>query len=99
MENSMMKKATFKSKFSFVGYQGIRTTVMTYEYRGCEYEVEDNPWLRWSQPLRQQHQDAQREIDEALDNPKPKKEHKYEDSAEYGFNKIWDYWETGEWKE
>ena len=94
-----MAKATYKGKYTYKGYQGIRTTVLIYEYRGCKYEVEDNPWLSWSQPLRQQHKDAQREIDEALDNPKPKKEHKPEETAEYGFNKLWEYWETGEWTE
>lgn len=93
------RKATFKEKYSFEGYQGIRTTILKYEYKGHEYEVEDNPWERWCHPLWQQHQDAQKAIDEAIAKPKAEKEHRYEDSAEYGFNKLCDFWETGEWKE
>lgn len=95
----MVKKAKFIEKYVDVGYQGVRVATLVYEYRGCRYEVEDNPWI-WYHPTWMQHKEEQRKIDEFLDNPKPpEKEHTYEDTAEYAFNKLWDYWnsEDGEW--
>ena len=93
-------KATYKGKYTYEGYQGVRTAVLIYEYKGHEYEVEDNPWERWCHPLWQQHKDAQQKIDEAIEKSKqPQKEHKYEDTAEYAFDKFMEYCETGEWTE
>lgn len=94
-----MAKAEYKGRYTYSGYQGIRTAVLIYEYRGRQYEVVDNPWDEFH-PLWQQHKDAQQKIDEALDAaPKPKKELKPEDTAEYGINKFMEYCETGEWTE
>ena len=47
-------------------------TTIVYEYRGCKYEVEyANGWQVCCTPAWIQHRDAQAEIDEMLDYPKP----------------------------
>lgn len=70
---------------------GKYSTIVEYEYRGKKYEVEyANDWTygNGGNPAAQ-HKEAQAKIDEELD--KPKKEYRYEDTAEYGFNLFWEY--------
>lgn len=47
-------------------------TTIVYEYRGCKYEVTyANGWQVCCSPAWVQHRNAQADIDEMLDNPKP----------------------------
>ena len=65
-----------------------------YEYRGKHYFVEyANDWTYCVTPPRIQHEDAQERIDKeiAMEESDAKREHRYEDTAEYGFNVFWDY--------
>ena len=74
-------------------------TELWYEYRGHQYCVVKHNNGYMDKPLRVQHEEAQREIDEMIDNPKPVRESKYEGSAQEGFDLFWEYCETGEWTE
>ena len=52
-------------------YDKYSTTVV-YEYRGHRYEVTySNCWTYCTTPAWVQHRDAQAEIDDMIDNPKP----------------------------
>lgn len=68
--------------------------IVEYEYRGRKYEVEyakDWSYGNGGNPAAQ-HREAQAWIDKAIEEEsKPKKEVKYEDTAEYGFNMFWEY--------
>ena len=79
-------------KTGFVMY-GKYSNLVEYEYRGRKYEVEyPKDWTYCCTSPRIQHMNAQAEIDRAIENEvKPKKEYKYEDTAEYGFELFWDY--------
>lgn len=81
-----------KAKKVFTMY-GKYSNIVTYEYRGMQYEVEyANDWTYCVTPARIQHESAQAEIDKRIEEAnKPKKEHRYEDTAEYAFNLFWDY--------
>lgn len=71
---------------------GKHSNIVTYEYRGMQYDVEyANDWTYCITSPKVQHEDAQARIDETLDNPKPQREYRYEDTAEYGFKLFWDY--------
>lgn len=74
---------------------GKYSNVVTYEYRGMTYDVEySNNWSYCVTPAAVQHKDAQLKIDKAIEEMnKPKKPHRYEDTAEYGFNLFWEYCE------
>ena len=53
-------------------YRDKYFTTIVYEYRGCKYEVQyANGWQICCSPAWIQHRDAQADIDEMLDNPKP----------------------------
>lgn len=53
-------------------YRDKHFTTIVYEYRGCKYEVTyANGWQVCCSPAWVQHRDAQADIDEMLDNPKP----------------------------
>ena len=68
-------------------------TELWYEYRGHKYcVVKDNNGYMGT-PLRVQHEEEQRKIDEMIDNPKPVQEAQYEGSAQEGFDLFWDYCE------
>lgn len=81
-----------KAKKVFTMY-GKYSSVVTYEYRGMQYDVEyANDYTYCVTPAHIQHKNAQAEIDKMLEEAdKPKKEHAYEDTAEYGFNLFWEY--------
>ena len=73
---------------------GKYSTIVEYEYRGKKYEVEyANDWTygNGGNPSAQ-HREAQERIDREIEEEsKPKKETRYEDTAEYGFNLFWEY--------
>jgi len=72
---------------------GKHSNVVQYEYRGKTYDVEyatDWTYGNGGNP-KLQHQEAQAKIDREIEEErKPKKEIRYEDTAEYGFNLFWD---------
>ena len=73
-------------------YNGRYSTFVEYEYRGMNYEVEyANDMSYCVTSPRVQHENAQAEIDKVLGSPTTVKPHKYEDTAEYGFNLFWEY--------
>jgi hypothetical protein len=83
-----------KANKLFTIYEKYSNTVV-YEYRGKKYEVEyNNSWIygNGNNP-KQQHIDAQAKIDEeiAREEANKNKIHKYEDSADYGFEVFWEY--------
>ena len=92
-----MKKEAQKTGFKMYGKC---STDVEYEYRGVTYFVEySNDDSYCCSPAWVQHKNEQARIDEEIEaESKPKKPHRYEDTAEYGFNLFWDYIETGEWK-
>lgn len=81
MANRAVRKEVFRDKYF---------THITYEYRGCCYEVEyANGWTVCCTPAWYQHKLAQEEIDEMLDHPKPvpEKEHR---PVEEQMDEIWE---------
>ena len=53
-------------------YRDKYFTTVTYEYRGCQYDVTyANGWTVCCTPAWIQHRDEQAKIDDMLDNPKP----------------------------
>lgn len=67
-------------------------TELWYEYRGHEYCVVRHNNGCMDKSLRQQHEEAQRDIDERILAAKqPPKEWQYEGSAEEGFDAFWKY--------
>lgn len=88
--------AQYKAKKIETFYDKHINTVV-YEYRGCTYEVRyAKDWTISITPAWVQHRDAQAKIDEEIDHPKAK--HCTED-AQTGFDKLWDYMQTGIWEE
>lgn len=85
-----MKKANFVRKYCGKGYD--RDSVyLNYEYRGYEYTVYENR-AKGNTPLSWQHKLQQARIDRLIDEQnKPKKQYRYEDSAEYGFDLFMRY--------
>ena len=62
-----------------------------YKYRGREYMITDEK-NGYSKPLWVKHKKEQERIDQIIEaENKPKKEIKYEDTAEYGFDCFWNY--------
>ena len=90
----------YKAKATgFKTYNRQYSTNVEYEYRGHTYEVEyANDWSYCVTPAKVQHEEAQEYIDNLIDNPKKDepKEVRYEDTAEYGFKKFWEYVEDEE---
>ena len=85
-----MKKAKFVRKYYGKGYD--RDFVfLDYEYRGYEYTVEENR-AKGNIPLSWQHRSEQARIDRLIDEENnPKKQYRYEDSGEYGFDLFMRY--------
>lgn len=71
-------------------YKDRYFTTIVYEYRGCKYEVTyANGWQVCCSPAWIQHRDAQAEIDEMLDNPKPIEAIEYKPIEEQ-MDEIWE---------
>lgn len=82
-----MARATYKGKSYHRFDNGVD---LFYEYRGHEYMITDNGWYGDHEPLWVKHKNEQARINEIIEwEQKPKKEYKYEDSAEYGFEVFW----------
>ena len=75
-------------------FYGQNYNTVEYEYRGHTYEViYPNNWTLCVSSPRIQHEDAQRKIDKeiAFEEKQNSKEHRYKDTADYGFDLFWDY--------
>lgn len=84
-------KATYKGCV----HDGWKHTELFYEYRGHEYTVTKHNNGCLDKSLKQQHEEAQAEIDYKIEHesdPIPK--WKYEGSAEEGFDLFWEYINT-----
>lgn len=69
-----------------------------YEYRGCTYEVRyAKDWTISITSPRIQHKDAQERIDQIIDGEEEEKH--CTENAQVGFDKLWDYIQTGIWEE
>ena len=86
-----------KAKKVFTMY-GKHSNIVTYEYKGMQYDVEyATDYTYCVTPAHIQHRNAQAKIDKMIEQAgKPKKEHKYEDTADYAFGLFWDYVEGNE---
>lgn len=83
-----MEKAEFVGKVRDRNGYAVH---LFYKYRGHEYMITDEH-NGYSEPMFVKHRNEQERIDREIEEEqKPKKEYKYEDSAEYGFNLFWDY--------
>lgn len=85
---------SMKAKYIGCVHDGWEHTELHYEYRGFTYIItkHNNGYLGKS--LREQHKEAQKEIDEKIehmDDPIP--EWKYEGSAQEGFDLFFEYCE------
>lgn len=79
-----------KAKKVFTMY-GKHSNIVTYEYRGMQYDVEyANDYTYCVTSPKVQHKDAQEKIDKMIEQANKPKEHKYEDTAEYGLKMFWD---------
>lgn len=78
--NNMIKRA----KFLYRDRDGI----LEYSYRGHTYSVNPNLYTSTAQ----QHRNEQLCIDAQIEREKKAvKPHRYEDTAEYGFEQFWKY--------
>ena len=69
--HSMTGKEKPKKVFTMYGKY---SDVVTYSYKGSEYDVEYSKcWTYCTTPAHIQHQDAQRRIDEVIENEKKPK--------------------------
>lgn len=76
-----------KAKKLYTDY-GKYSNIVTYEYRGCKYEVEYAVDMSYCvSPAWVQHKIAQEKIDDKLDNPRICEG----ENCEVGFNLFWDY--------
>lgn len=81
-------KGKSRDKFSDAVY-------LFYEYRGKEYMVCDEH-NGYSEPMWVKHKNEQDRIDREIEEErKPRKEYRYEDSAECGFDVFLNYAEEG----
>lgn len=84
-------KAKFIGKYQGTGYDK-HMVYLEYEYRGKTYTVYENK-AKGNEPLADQHKSEQALIDRQLDQ----KCNSTED-AQIGFDKLWNYFETGIWE-
>ncbi len=80
-----------KAKYIGCSHEGWQHTWLFYEYKGHEYMVVKHNNGYMDKTLRQQHEEAQKEIDELIEHENdPIPEWKYEGSAEEGFDLFWE---------
>lgn len=80
-----------KAKYIGCSHEGWQHTCLFYEYKGHEYMVVKHNNGYMDKTLRQQHEEAQKEIDELIEHENdPIPEWKYEGSAEEGFDLFWE---------
>lgn len=81
-----------KAKFLYAEHNGW-ITILWYEYRGWKYTVNTGLYT----PTAAQHRMEQESIDLAIEREEKRKEYeathpaRYEDTAEYGFDRFWKY--------
>lgn len=81
-----------KAKYLGCVHDGWQHTELRYEYKGYEYWVTKHNNGYMDKSLKQQHEEAQHEIDEKIKHKNdPVPEWKYEGSAEEGFDIFWNY--------
>lgn len=81
----------YEARYTGCVHNGWEHTELEYEYRGKRYWVtkDNNGCMGLS--LRQQHEEAQADIDRRIEQEsKPRKEWKYEGSAQEAFDFFWD---------
>lgn len=84
----MNYKATYKGCV----HDGWKHTELFYEYRGHEYIITKHNNGYMDKSLRQQHEEAQAEIDYKIEHENdPIPEQTYEGSAQEGFDLFWEY--------
>ena len=83
---------TYKASPTGFKLYNTYSTIIEYTYRDYKYEVEYPNSITYccTEPYIQ-HRDAQERIDKMIEEQHIKKEYKYEDSAEYGFELFWNY--------
>ena len=87
---------TMKAKYKGCFSDTWKYTELRYEYRGYDYLVTKYNNGYMAESLRQQHEEAQRKIDEKIAHQNDAiPEWTYEGSAEEGFDVFFDY-VTGE---
>jgi len=85
-----------KAKYIGAIKDGWEHTILEYEYKGKRYFITKHNNGYMDKSLRQQHKEAQAEIDERIEHENdPIPEYRYEGSAEEGFDLFWDYVEKG----
>lgn len=83
-----------KAKYLGAVRDGWQHTELEYEYRGHTYFVTKHNNGCLGKSLREQHEEAQRRIDELIEaQSKPIEPWQYEGSAQEGFDMLWNYWE------
>lgn len=80
-----------KAKYLGCVKDGWKHTELHYEYRGHEYWVTKDNNGYMGKSLREQHEEEQRKIDEAIERGNDPVEVKYEGSAQEGFDIFWEY--------
>ena len=88
-----MKKAKFIRKYYGRGYDRA-FVYLVYEYSGHEYTVYENR-AQGNEPLAWQHRAEQDQIDRLIEEQsRPKKPYRYEDSAQYALDLLFEAWAT-----
>lgn len=91
-----MIKAKYIGCLGHMPYDKYKSPIYVYEYRGIKYDVTDYR-NGYSVSMYQQHHAEQSRIDALLDN---KKEETIEmENASIGLNKIFNYFDSGEWED
>ena len=81
-----------QAKYKGCYHDGWKHTELIYEYKGCEYVVTKHNNGYMDKSLRQQHMEAQADIDERIKHKNdPIPEWTYEGSGQEGFDLFWDY--------
>ena len=82
-----MMKAKYKGKVRDKNGYAVH---LFYEYRGHEYMITDEH-NGYSESIATKHKNEQQRIDDLIEREsQPKKEVRYEDTAEYGFKLFWE---------
>ena len=91
-----MKKATYIGKYYGTGYDRA-FVYLEYEYRGRKYEVYENR-AKGNEPLAWQHKAAQDRIDREIEIEEKRKAQDADmPTVSEDLDKIFKYFETGEW--
>jgi len=75
------------------------SVTLEYEYRNRIYAVHVHN-TKGNEPLAWQHRNAQARIDHEIELEEKEKESNFVgESAQEALDRIFEYWETGEWRE